>query len=227
MQRTWMQHNLRLCGYLNKPEVPQWDDDAENAFQKFSEDLKLSTNMADIATALEAKVQLNNQEQKPVLLFVFSDPERKLPAIAREIQTIKTVLRNSIIDSYNEIKIFQNKPLREVSDFTKKTSSRNRIQLFYYSGLDTKGYPKFTDGEINLEIWSEWLSFQDNMELVVLNTCKSSYVASQFAQVGIGMSIGNDQLISDEESAAFGSLLIETIVKKEKLSGLPLQNKNI
>ncbi len=227
VQRTRIQHTLRLCGYLQKTEVPEWDADVETAYQKFLEDLKLSTGLTEAGTALDGKIQSNKQEQKPVLLFVFSDPEGKLPAIAREIHTIKSVLRNSKINEYNEIKIIQNKPLKEVTDFIKNTSSRNRVQLFYYSGFDREGYPTFTDGEINLALWSEWLSFQDTMELVVLNTCRSGFVADHLAQIGVGMSIGNDQQFTDEEGAAFGSQLIEIIAKRDKLSGLPIQQNAI
>lgn len=222
-QTDWIQHNLRLAGYLHKPASAGWNDETEAAFKKFQEDAKLRNNRDEAANALEAKVAANRLEQKPVLLFVFSDQERSLPAIAKEIGAIKSVLRNSALDGFNEIKIMQNKSLKEVGDFVTGASSRNRIQLFYYSGFDAQGWPKFSDGTMSLALWCDWFACQDNLELVVFNTCNSATAAGQLTQIGAGMAIGNGQQVTDEQSAAFGSLLMETILKRERLSGLPVQ----
>lgn len=222
-QSDRLQHNLRLSGYLDKPASVGWDDETEAAFKKFLEEAKLGDNREQAAAALEAKVAANGLEQKPILLFVFSDPERTLPAIAKEIAAIKSVLKSSALDGFNKIKIIQNKSLKEVGDFVTGSSSRNRIQLFYYSGFDAQGWPNFGDGAMSLALWCDWLAYQDKLELVVFNTCNSAAAAGQLTQIGVSMAIGNDHLVTDEQSAAFGSMLIETIVKKGRLSGLPVQ----
>ena len=152
-----------------------------------------------------------------------SDPDKKLPGITTEIQAIKTVLKNSIINNCNEIKIFQNRPLKEVNDFIRNSASRNRIQLIYYSGFDHYGNPKFPDGEIDLSSWCDWLSYQDNIELVVLNTCVSGLLASRLAQIGVGMAIGSYQTVTDHDSAAFGSKLIDAITTSRNFSSLSMK----
>jgi hypothetical protein len=221
-----IQHNLRLCGYLNKTGTLAWDEETEAALQKFKTDFRLTGELPGIANMIETQVQANSHEQKPLLLFIFSDPDKKLPGITKEIQAIKTVLKNSIINNCNEIKIFQNRPLKEVNDFIRNTASRNRIQLIYYSGFDHNGNPKFPDGETDLGSWCDWLSYQDNIELVVLNTCKSGHLAFRLAQTGVGMAIGSYQTVTDDDSAAFGSKLINVITNRGNLSSLSMQKDN-
>jgi hypothetical protein len=218
-----IQHNLRLCGYLNKTGTLDWDPETQAALQKFQSDFKLTGDLPGLANIIETKVQANNKEQKPIFLFIFSDPDRKLPGITTEIQAIKTVLKNSIVNTCNEIKIFQNRPLKEVNDFIRNSASRNRIQFIYYSGFDQDGNPKFPDGEIELASWCDWLSYQDNIELVVLNTCKSGQLALRLTQIGVGMAIGSYQTVTDDDSAAFGSKLINVITKRDNLSSLSMQ----
>ncbi|HEX6429629.1 MAG TPA: hypothetical protein VF008_18180 [Niastella sp.] len=218
-----IQHNLRLCGYLHKTGSLAWDEETEAALQKFKADFKLNGELPGIANMVETKVEANSKEQKPLLLFIFSDKERKLPGVATEIQAIKTVLKNSILNTCDEIKVFQNRPLKEVNDFIRNTGSRNRIQLIYYSGFDHAGNPKFPDGEIELQHWCDWLSYQDNIELVVLNTCKSGLLASRLAQIGVGMAIGSYETIKDDDSAAFGSKLINAITNSRNISSLSMQ----
>jgi hypothetical protein len=222
-----LQHNLRLCGYLHKTGSLPWDEETEAALQKFQSDFKVNGDLPGIADVIESKVEANTKEQKPLLLFIFSDPERKLPGVATEIQAIKTELKNSIVNTCNEIKIFQNRPLKEVNDFIRNAASRNRIQLIYYSGFDHVGNPKFPDGEVELQHWCDWLSYQHNMELVVLNTCKSGQLAFRLTQIGVGMAIGSYETVQDDDSAAFGSKLIHAITNSRNLSSLSMQKGSL
>lgn len=222
-QRMNIQHHLCLAGYLDDGELSNWSGNMQNAIKKFSQEKGIGTAWPDVAKALEDKIEADKKEKKPLLLFVFSDKEKKLSAIAEEIQAIKTHLRNGHIDKYNEIRIFQNKPLKDVDDFMKSRAARNRVQLFYYSGFGERDALNFTDAKMDLALWSDWLTYQDNLELAVFNCCRAAYMASMLTQVGVGMAMGSQHAISDKEGAEFGSRLMQGISRREDLSVMPEQ----
>jgi hypothetical protein len=221
--RNRIHHNLRLCGYLDDSESMEWDTNAETALQKLATELKIEPVLADMDAALDKKLQANYTEQKPILLFVLSDKERALPAITTEMQSFKAALKNSKLDEYNDIKIIQNKPLKEVNDFIKKVLTRNRIQFFYYSGLEIDGNPSFSDGVIDLQRWADWMGYQERMEMVMLNTCRSAVLARQLTQIGVGMSIGHYEDFLDSYGGEFGSELLRIIPAKGNLSELQME----
>lgn len=218
--KSEIQHKLRLCGYLNS-ESEVWDDDTEIALEQFIKNTDTSSNLVDVKNALDGQLRKNEGEQKPILMFLFSNNIHSLnplSEISGEIAALNTSLKQSAVARHCEIKVFHNRRLQEIDQFVKKTDNRNRIQMIYYSGYDDNGSPLFNDGVIDLPKWSEWIQFHDKIELVFLSTCRSAKLAEQLTNIGVAMAIGSEDVIMDDKAAEQGINIIR---------GIASQNSNI
>ena len=208
-----VQHKLRLCGYLNTI-TGQWDEHTEYAFQQFLKDSNGSPNLYDAKNALDELLEKNHIEKKLVLLFIFSNNitnRTTLAEVYREINELKAIVKERALTNLFEIKIFHNRRLAEIDQFFKNADSRNRIQMVYYSGYDDNGNPLFNDGIIDLQKWTEWIYYQDRIELVVLNTCRSAILAEKLVNIGVGMAAGTYDVTYDDQAAKFGINIFRAI----------------
>ena len=89
----------------------------------------------------------------------------------------------------------------------------NRIRLFYYSGMDDgKGNFLLQNNEVfTLQDFAKTLDYQENMHLFVSNTCHSFYFAEYLSQLGVKMTIGAENEISDYYGSQFGKTLFEAL----------------
>lgn len=142
-------------------------------------------------------------------LLVFSDPSKNLTNLKNEKDEILKKLTNP-----NIIPLVLDNPDKTTLAITLQSSKYlNRIRLFYYSGMDDgKGNFLLQNNEVfTLQDFAKTLDYQENMHLFVSNTCRSFYFAEYLSQMGVKMTIGAENEISDYYGNQFGITLLEAL----------------
>lgn len=212
-----VQQLLRLAGILHTSESSVWEQAANNALETFAKEKNIRPEVYEALPQLQELVEKNTKRQKPLFIFIYDDRQKELEAINLEIQKMKELLRGSTIEKYNEIKVFRNRNLNEIENFMLQRENRNRVQWVWFSGFDNNGAPLVKNEAIDLGRWHYWLGFQGRIQLVVLNTCNSSRLASFLTQVGVATAIGWEGIVTDKEAAGQGVRLIEQVVNNQPL----------
>ncbi|PWN58038.1 hypothetical protein [Chryseobacterium viscerum] len=210
-----VQHLLRLSGKTNTRESQWQDQETDYALKKIAAELKINPNVYEVLPALQNLHKKNIQHQKPLFIFIFSDPEKMLTNLDREARSIRSYLLNSEIGLYNEVRFFKNREFKEIETFILHPDNRNRVQWIYYSGFDAQGSPNINGKVIDLTVWQHWLEFQNRIEMVILNTCNSKNLAWQLTQIGVKTAIGSNAMVMDNVGADFGIDMMKSITQEK------------
>ncbi len=215
-KRSEIRRLLLLKGYLDENRS-QWDKSAERAYHRFLGDTGLLPDMAEAKKKLEEMAQRDLQDKKPVLLFIFSDAvgnRRPLWALQEEIHAVKKMVSGKMSD-YCEVMVFQNRKLAEIDRYVKKPENRNRIGLVYFAGYDNNGNPALEDGDIDAARWCEWMYFQEQIEVVVMNSCFSANLACILVNIGVSQAFGHPDVVLDDNVGEIGIKLLRAVVEND------------
>ena len=208
-----VQHLLRLSGKINMRESQWQSQETDYVIKKIAAKFKINPNVYEVLPALQGLHKKNIQHQKPLFIFIFSDPEKVLTNLDREARSIRSYLLNSEIGLYNEVRFFKNREFKEIETFILHPDNRNRVQWIYYSGFDTKGAPNINGKVIDLTVWQHWLEFQNQLEMVILNTCNSKNLARHLTQIGVKAAVGSNAMVMDNVGADFGIDMMKSITQ--------------
>lgn len=220
--RVKLQAMLRDTGYYNKEITGKWDEDTAVAFRRYMRTAGLLNNPSKQGyikmLVAQKKARLND---KPVFLFIFCDPERNLIEIKREQTYITDLLSASELADQVELQVLQDPDRKTFREYLVDPENRGRIQLVYYSGFDMNGDFLLKDGPFTLTDFTSLLDYQQNIQLLVSNTCRSEYFAEYVAMLGVPQAIGVKDEITDMEGAELGMQLVKTIISGGRLEEIP------
>jgi hypothetical protein len=219
-----VQQGLRLLGRVQATEHTNWTSWDQAALIQYSNEKKITPDFNHAIAAIETDLAELQKETRPIFLFVFSDPNRQLKTIEREIKLISDTLLQSDFATSVDIRIMHNRTLGELDRFVLDAGNRNRIQLFYYSGFDREGMAVFADDELTIRRWTEWLGYHAQLELVVFNTCRAALIAEQLTQLGVGLAIGAFGEITDDYGGYFADLFVNVLLAQRPFDTLPFSS---
>lgn len=210
-----LQNALRTAGYLHEKSTGAWDEETAKALAAFCQAKGLSDNLSkqQYIEALNAEAASRAATALPVFVFVISYPENKLKYLEKESKNLNEM--QQALGGNCKVHTLRN-PTKELLKLALKDPAlRNRIQLFYYSGYDTDGAFKLTNGAFTVFDLAECLPFQQNIKLLVSNTCRSAQFAEYSTQLGVKRAIGKEGEVFDVDAALYAERLMRLIANGE------------
>jgi hypothetical protein len=206
-----LQNYLRLIGFLNEMPTGKWNTATATALSIFCTESKLSKTLSKQAyiTALQGYSKEQELSASPIFLFIFSDPKKKLQHLDQEKDAVLKRLKD--VEVKITLQTLRNPTRQRLIDTLKKQAYRNRIQLLYYAGDDDNGSFVLKDGSFTVLDLADWLPFQQNIKLLVANTCRSQQFAGYSTQLGVQMAIGVEGEIFEKEAVKFGEILMQMV----------------
>ncbi len=204
---------LRGLGYYSDGA----DGTLTAAIEAFKSEFHLPQDMGGRQLIRELQKQEKAKQRQPVFLLVFADPHKRLKYLQEEQQRIQVVLRERAERAGIEVLVLEDPDTAALSAVMKSVEYRNRIELFYYSGLDKDGDMRLGESAMTIFDFAPLLAYQERMHLLIANTCRSKYFAEWAAQLGVRMAIGSERLVTDKFGADFGVQLFEAIIEKGRL----------
>jgi tetratricopeptide (TPR) repeat protein len=216
-----LQTLLRDAAFYNEKITGEWDSYTARCLSNYIQYFELPGNLSK-QRYIEWMLKLRRRplNDKPIFLFIFSDPDNKLTDIEREHSWIMEIMSKVQLDDQVDIHQLHNPDTKEFSSFFKELIYRDQIQLIYYSGFDKEGNFLLKDGAITFADFAFLTEYQKNIQLFVSNTCRSEYFAEYVSMLGVPQTIGVKGEISDQEGADFGIELFKTIVAGGQLGNV-------
>ena len=206
-----LQNLLRITSYYDGPLTGKWDRQTSEAFEQYRSEHSnhKGKSKRDFINHLEAIRIQKHQTDKPIFVIVFSDKQKQLTQMAEEREEILRMLRptNNVLEV--ETIILDDPKRNDVVEVMMNKTNRGRVQLFYYSGFDEQGDFVLNDGVFT--DFDQLLDYQENMHIVVSNTCRSWQVARSLVQCGAQMAIGALDYVDDDLAKKFGVKFIENV----------------
>lgn len=173
---------------------------------------KKTASLSEHIAALEATKNSGHATQTPIFMLVYSDPLGQLTEMQEEKKMIRQHL-DAKYPAYNiEILEIENpEPNNIITNAFKARENRNRIKFFYYSGFDTEGNFKLKQDVFHFTDFAALLDYQENLQLVISNTCKSQYFAEYLTQMGVQIAIGSEDYVYDNYALQFAIELFDAI----------------
>ena len=206
-----LQNLLRITSYYDGRLTGKWDKQTSEAFEKYRSehsDYK-GKSKRDFIKHLEEINIHKRQTDIPIFVIVFSDKQKQLTQMAEEREEILRMLRptNNILEV--ETIILDDPKRNDVVEVMMNKANRGRVQLFYYSGFDEQGDFILHDGVFT--DFDQLLDYQENMHIVVSNTCRSWQVARSLVQCGARLAVGALDYVNDDLAKKFGVKFIENV----------------
>ncbi|KAA2243557.1 hypothetical protein F0L74_13780 [Chitinophaga agrisoli] len=205
---------LRGLGYYSDSA----DEALTTAIDAFKSEFDLPDDMGARALIRALEKQERAKQRRPVFLLVFSDQLKRLKYLNEEKARIDAVLQERAEQAGIEVVVLEDPDIAALSAVMMDIEYRNRIELFYYSGLDREGDMVLADGGVmTIFDFAPLMEYQERIHLLIANTCRSKYFAERAAQLGARMAIGSERLVTDRFGADFGVQLFEAIIEKGRL----------
>lgn len=211
-----LQTSLRQEGFFDGPTTGLRDVKLEQSIRAYEEEA-YHGNADEMGIVLRLSTRKLSKKKKPVFLLVFSDPHKTLVAIQREKEHIEALLRPRVEQAGIELLILTDPDIAELTALFKDREYRNRIELFHYSGVDDEGGMVLADDTFTIFDFVSLLEYQDELHLLISNTCNSKYFAELACQMGIRMTVGSEKLVRDDFGADFGIAVFDAIIQRKQL----------
>lgn len=218
-QKVGLQTGLQRLGFYDDEVDGVMTGALERAIHRYRREVLdgRELNNAALLYELNKKVATKPSEA-PIFLLVFSDPHKRLKAIAREKSGIEVMLQPVAAAAGIELLIFTDPDIRGVAEVFDYPGNRDRITLFYYSGIDENGDMTLADGSLSAFDFLGLLEYQRNIQLVFMNTCRAMHFAAWAAQTTAAITLGGEETIRDDYAADFSLLFFNKIVRGESLN---------
>ncbi|WP_295128471.1 pYEATS domain-containing protein [uncultured Chitinophaga sp.] len=208
-----LQVGLQREGYYHDYVDGVMNGDMERAINEYRRDFLNNREMEKSEVLLEIEQRSSGRHEKPVFLLLFSDPHKRLKFLEDEQAEIGELLSAHTDEGMTDFVILNYADKKTLSDFLTNIEYRDRVELFYYSGLDEAGNMVLEDGTFPVFDLIPLLEFQRNMQVVFLNTCNSAHAANWIAQMAGCRALGGLGTVDDGYSAEFGVSFFKDIIK--------------
>lgn len=157
----------------------------------------------------------------PVILLAFAnDDKRTLRELDEEQKELRKIF--NLIEKEGKCKI-QVLPAANAADVIDKFQEfRGQIRIFHYGGHSNEDeiflkVTKDIQGSLKAKNLAEFLSLQDNLELVFLNSCVSLPQAEDYYKTGVKTVIATNTAIGDAAACSFAKLFYKGLTKGESI----------
>ncbi|MEZ4959258.1 MAG: caspase family protein [Saprospiraceae bacterium] len=221
-----MQSLLRSIGFYQGSSNGVYNQETDTALRAFLAEKRITGTPSpdSILQQLEEEKRWRESTYPKILLFVFSNPDNRLPSMNEEKERILSMADDIEKQTGAELVFLDNPSRQELRSYFNDASYRNQLLLFHFSGFeadpdgDGKGRGMFLqNGEekdtIDYGELHHWLDFQENIRLFYLNTCYSAELAKILTIRGVQAAIGAPGLVYDNYAAEFAYLLYENMLK--------------
>jgi hypothetical protein len=216
----YLQDLLRDTGFFQFHSNGKWDAATAVALtssariKNFSRKESRQFYISELENLRKAKME----SAIPVWVFVFSDPEKKLPYMSEEQQSLRELFERRK-EQYAFEPVFLDDPDNaEMDKLFIDPNNRNRIQLLYLAGFDLNGDLVLKNGTFTIQDLGRLIDYQDQLDMLVLNTCRSDYFAEMATKVGVKYAFGVKGTIDDDLAMRSGIYIMEKLLDGQQLN---------
>ncbi|MFN0204149.1 MAG: CHAT domain-containing protein, partial [Bacteroidia bacterium] len=200
------------------------DDALKASFQE--KNLPLPSEKSAIIPFLAQAEKEKETTDKPLYIFVFANPDQKLPYTIEERAALEGILRETIEANNAEAFFLHDPDKQEVMEYFTKPEYRNRMQIFHFSGFDSNLsnntiehvlYLK-ENQEIQFDDLMHWLDFQEHIQFIFLNSCRLRNFAKNLTLRGVAAVIAAEGVIMDDYAFKFAKEFYDELQEGKTLA---------
>lgn len=229
-----IQYLLRASSYdFNGSANGIYDTKTDKTLRSFLNEKQITqpNSPRDVIQALEDDQKEAEQYQVHYFLYVFSNPDGRLPMVDREYEMIQESARQIEELANAEIILLKDPSRGDLYEYFRAPAFRNSLRLFHFSGFeadpstDRQNIGLFLQNEegekalINYSELHKWMDFQGNLQLVFLNTCHSANLAKILTTRGVRAAIAADGPIIDDFAFEFAKRFYNHMMSGQSLIG--------
>lgn len=217
---AYLQDLLRDTGFFQLHSTGKWDAATAEALTSFARDKNFGKKESRqfYISELEKLRKAKSESAIPIWLFVFSDPEKKLMYMIEEQQRLRELFENRKEEYAFDAVFLQDPDKAEIRKFFIDAKNRNRIQLIYLAGFDLDGDLVVKDGAFTIQELGRSLDYQDAVDMLILNTCRSDDFAEMATKIGVKYAFGINGKIDDDLAMRSGIHIMEKILDGRNLN---------
>jgi hypothetical protein len=220
-QTAALQSLLRQTGFYDGLTTGVMDEASRKSMEVYKSNVAENETVNNEAMLKSlANIKESKEHDKPVFLLIFSDPYRSLAAIKEEKTDIEKLLEPYAAKNNIELKILSDPSIEAVGQFCRDPEYRNRIRLFYFSGQDNRGDMALENGAYGFFEFARLFDFQENIHVLVSNTCRSALFTQWASQFGVALALGAADVVHDEFGHQFGLRFFQTIIARRPIEEL-------
>jgi hypothetical protein len=223
-----IQYLLRSLGVYEASANGIFNKATDDALKDFfnQKNQSLPNAQTEIITYLAQAEKEKEISDRPLYIFVFANPEQKLPYTIQERAALEGILRDIIEANRAEAFFLHDPDKQEIMEYFTKPEYRNRMQLFHFSGFDANItqdngehvlYLK-ENQEIQFDDLNQWLDFQENIQFIFLNSCRLRNFGNNLTLRGVGAVIAAEGVVMDDYAFNFAKEFYDELQEGKSLA---------
>ncbi len=222
-----IQYALRNLGFYQGNTNGIYNQGTDDAVSRFflAQKQAIPTEKNVVINILAQAEKEKKDSDRPLYIFVFANPEQRLPFTVQERAALEGILRETIEANNAEAFFLHDPDKQEVMEYFTKPEYRNRLQIFHFSGFDADPSGKnktnglfLKEGEIiGFQDLNDWLDFQENIQLLFLNCCRLKGLAHSLTLRGVAAIIAAEDVILDDFAFDFAKKIYANLAKGKSI----------
>lgn len=157
---------------------------------------------------------------KPVFFLAFAnDPESPIPAVAREVRSIREGFELALEQGLCEVLILESVRAQDIFDTFENPLYRGRIAVFHYGGHATpEGLHLGQSETLFAEGLAPFLGRQEGLKLVFLNGCSTVGQVDELKEAGVKAVIATSKDIDDGLASLFAGRFYRSLARYSSIA---------